>query len=375
LFGKKITLFKIAGFTVSIDLSWFLIFGLVTWSLATGVFPPRFGNLPKYIYWIMGISGAFGLFLSVVLHELMHSLIARRYGVPMKGITLFIFGGVAEMEDEPPSPNAEFTMAIAGPITSGIIALISFGISMAIKGTSIPVSVYGVFRYLAFINLALAAFNLVPAFPLDGGRVLRSAIWKSSKNLKRSTLITSRIGMGFGFLLIGFGLLTFILRNFVGGMWWFLIGLFLINAARSSYRQLLFRRVLEGEKVSRFMNTDTVTVPPHISLYELVEGYIYKFHYKMFPVVENGKLTGCISTKQLNDIPKSEWKDHTVEEIANHCSEDNSVSPDTDAVKVLGKMHRTGMSRIMVVEGGRLLGVVSLKDLLKFISIRIELEE
>ena len=189
--------------------------------------------------------------------------------------------------------------------------------------------------YLAFINLALAAFNLIPAFPLDGGRVLRSAIWKSNNDLKRSTLITSRIGTGFGFVLVGLGVATFLLRNFIGGMWWFLIGLFLINAARSSYRQLLIRKVLEGEKVSRFMNPEPVTVHPKVPLSVLIEDYIYKFHYKMFPVVENGKLVGCITTKHLKDIPRSEWNEHAAGEIAIHCKDENSVSPDADAVKVL----------------------------------------
>jgi Zn-dependent protease/predicted transcriptional regulator len=375
MFGRKITIFKIAGFKVSIDLSWLLIFALVTWTLATGLFPKRVGGLPATTYWIMGVAGALGLFASVVLHELTHSLIARRFGLAMRGITLFIFGGVAEMEEEPPTPKAEFSMAIAGPIASGVLALIFLGIGELTKGAQAHVSVYGVFRYLAFINLALAGFNLIPAFPLDGGRVLRSAIWKSSNNLRKSTLTASRIGTGFGYLLVGLGVVTFLLRNFVGGMWWFLIGIFLINAARSSYRQLIIRKVLEGERVSRFMNAEPVTVSPHLPLSELVENYFLKFHYKMFPVVEDGKLVGCITIKKLKDIPRSEWGQHTAGEMAIHCRDENSVGPDTDAVKVLGLMHRSGMSRLMVVEGEKLLGIITLKDLLSFISTRIELEK
>jgi Zn-dependent protease/predicted transcriptional regulator len=375
MFGKKITIFKIFGFTVSIDLSWFLIFILITWSLATGVFPSQFSSLSKMAHWIMGVSAALGLFLSVVLHELMHSLIARRYGQPMKGITLFIFGGVAEMEEEPPNPKAEFSMAVAGPITSVFIALIFFGLSVLVKNTGVPVAIYGILRYLFFINGALAAFNLVPAFPLDGGRILRSAIWKSKKNLKRATRITSRIGIGFGFLLIALGVVTFLFGGFIGGMWWFLVGLFLINAARSSYQQLLIRRALEGEKVSRFMRTDTITVTPEITIHELVENYVYKYHFKLFPVVKNGKLIGCITTKQIKQVERSEWETRRAKDLAENCTEINSVHPDTDAIKVLGQMSRNNMSRLMVVEDDTLLGIISLKDMLKFISLRVELEQ
>jgi len=373
MFGRKIDLFKIFGFRVSIDLSWFLIFVLIVWSLAMNVFPSYFSGLSKITYWIMGFAGAFGLFFSVILHELSHSLIAKRHGLPMTGITLFIFGGVAEMQDEPPSPRAEFYMAAAGPLTSIVIALIFLGLSFVIKDTIKPV--YGVFRYLALINGALAAFNLIPAFPLDGGRILRSAIWKSKNNLKKATYISSRIGLVFGVVISGLGFVTFLFGNFVGGVWWFLIGMFLINAARMSYQQLLMRRALEGEKISRFMERETVTVPSYTTFQDLVENFFYKFHYKMFPVVDDGKLLGCINTKQLKSVPREEWETRTVGELCYKCTGENTVSPDADAMKVLSIMNRTGISRLMVVKDSKLIGIITLKDLLKFISLRVELEE
>lgn len=375
MFGKKIVLFKILGFTVSLDLSWFLIFVLVAWSLAMSLFPAYFGDLSTLTYWLMGIAGALGLFLSVVFHELTHSLVARRFGLPMRGITLFVFGGVAEMQDEPPSPKAEFVMAVAGPLSSGALALFFFGASSLMEN-GVPASVYGVARYLAFINGALALFNLLPAFPLDGGRMLRSALWRWKKSLKTATYIASRIGLAFGAGIIALGVVSFLFfGNFVGGMWWFLIGMFLIHAARSSYQHLILRKALEGERVSRFMKSDPVTVPPNLSVQQLVEDYFYKYHFKLFPVVEKGRLVGCVSTKQLKNIPRNEWKERPIGDIIDQCSDENSVSPDTDAVKVLGTMNRKGVSRLMVTDDGELQGIISLKDMLKFISLRVELEE
>jgi Zn-dependent protease len=372
---KRITLFKLFGFTVKLDLSWFFIIILIVWSLATGFFPSSYRGLQPGTYWLMGIAGAIGIFLSIILHELSHSLVARRYGLIIKGITLFIFGGVAEMKGEPPSPRAEFSMAAAGPVTSIVLGAFFLGLGQIIKGSGSVLPFYGTLRYLGLLNSALGAFNLIPAFPLDGGRVLRSSIWKSTGNLKSATRITSRIGSGFGFFLIGFGVFNLLRGNFIGGMWWFLIGLFLSNAARSSYQQMLLKRALQGEKVKRFMETNPVTVPKSLSIQELVNEFIYKYHYKMFPVVANGNLMGCVSTRKLHEIPRKEWNEHRVEELLVHCSQDNTVTPETSAIEVLGMMKQSGMSRLMVVDKGKLVGIITLKDMLEFISLKIELEE
>ena len=374
MFGKRITLFKLLGFEVRLDLSWLIIAVLVTWSLARSVFPAYFENLSVLTYWWMGIVGALGLFLSVIVHEFAHSLVARRFGLHMKGITLFIFGGVAEMADEPPSAKTEFFMAIAGPVTSVFLGLVLFGVTAFGGWTGWSKPVLGVLSYLWSINLVLAAFNLLPAFPLDGGRVLRAALWGWTKRLRRATRIASLIGSGFGILLIGVGVFNIIRGDFVGGIWWFLIGMFVRSASQGSYQQLLVRQVLAGEPVRRFMVTDPVTVPYYISVEQLVEDYIYKYHFKMYPVLQEDKLVGCISTREVKEIPRNEWNQHTVKEISKSCTGENTVPPGTDAMVALALMNRTRNSRLMVVEDGRLLGIIALKDLLRFLSLKLDLE-
>jgi Zn-dependent protease len=375
MFGKNIRLFNLLGFEVKVDLSWIIIAILIAWSLSTGLFPFRYRDLSQQTYWIMGIVGALGLFLSIIVHEFSHSVVARRFGIPMKGITLFIFGGVAEMGEEPPSPKAEFFMAIAGPLSSIAIALIFYGISAA-GGESISQPLGGIIRYLAWINAVLAGFNLIPAFPLDGGRVLRSILWHVQGSIRKATRISSSIGSGFGIFLIIMGVFHFITGNVIGGMWWFLIGMFVKSAADASYRQLVTRRALEGEPLSRFMKKDPVVVSPSIPVDRFVEDYIYKYHYKMFPIVEDGdRLVGCVSTQQVKALNREDWKDKKVSEIAQQCSIENTIRPDADAVEALSTMHRTGSSRLMVVSRDKLVGVIALKDMMQWLSLKMDLEE
>ncbi len=374
MFGKGFELFKLFGFSVKIDLSWLFIAVLVTWTLASGVFPTSFPGLRSETYWAMAAAGMLGLFLSIVLHELSHSLVARRHGMQMKGITLFIFGGVAEMSDEPPSAKAEFWMAIAGPIASVVIALVCFGVYRVGTLLDWPAPVNGVFAELAWINAILVAFNLVPAFPLDGGRVLRALIWQWKGSIRRATQITSQFGVAFGITLIVLGVLAIVSDNFVAGMWYVLIGLFLRGAAQMSYQQLLIRRALEGESIGRFMTTEPVTVAPELPIARLVEDYIYHYHYKMFPVVENGKVLGCVTTRHVRDVPRDQWPARTVKDIVESCSPANTISPTTDAMKALAQLTRAQASRAMVVDDGKLVGMLSLKDMMQFLSTKIELE-
>jgi Zn-dependent protease/predicted transcriptional regulator len=376
MFGKRIKLFTILGFEVRIDLSWIIIAVLVTWTLAAGVFPHYYKNLSKATYWWMGAAGAVGLFISVILHELSHSLISRKRGLPIKGITLFIFGGVAEMREEPESAKTEFLMSVAGPISSILIGFGFYGVYTAGRLNSWPIPVNGVFSYLAMINFILAGFNLLPAYPLDGGRILRSALWRWKGNIRWATRVASYIGSGFGIGLIVFGVFNFIGGNLIGGIWMFLIGLFLRSASQMSYQQLIMRKALEGEPVRRFMKTNPVTVNPSISIQELVEDYIYQYHHKMFPVVrDSDKLVGCVTTKQIKETPREEWGQRKVADVAMQCSDGNTIEPDTDAMKAISTMNRMGASRLMVVEGGRLIGIIALKDMLKLLSLRVELEE
>ncbi len=376
MFGRRIKLFTLLGFEVRIDLSWLIIAGLVTWSLAAGLFPYLYPGLEHATYWYMGGAGAVGLFAAVIFHEFCHSIVARAYGMSMKGITLFIFGGVAEMGDEPPTAKVEFLMAAAGPLSSIFLAGVFYGIYLGGLSAHWPVPVIGVIRYLAWINALLAGFNLLPAFPLDGGRILRSILWGIKKNLRWATRVSSAIGSGFGVLLIIGGIWQFFQGNLIGGIWWFLIGMFLRGAAQMSYQQLMVRRALEGEPIRRFMNPHPVTVPPSISLANLVEEYIYKYHYKMFPVMDGDKLEGCISTKEVKAVPREKWDGTTVAELATKCSPENTIAADADAIKALARMNQTGISRLLVVDQtGHLKGVVTLKDLLEFLSLKVELEE
>jgi Zn-dependent protease/predicted transcriptional regulator len=373
LFGRKITLFSLFGFKVSVDLSWIIIAVLVTWSLAEGVFPRYLQGLSVGTYWWMGAVGAAGLFASIVVHELFHSLVARRFGLPMKGITLFLFGGVAEMEDEPPSAKSEFFMSIAGPITSIVVGLIFLSAYWLGNTAGWSKPAIGIVFYLGAINLILAVFNLVPAFPLDGGRVLRSALWYWKGSLRWATRVASQIGGAFGIILIVLGVIYFIRGAFLGGVWWALIGLFIRRASQMSYQRVLIRKALEGETVERFMKRDPVTVSPDISINDLVEDYVYKHHFKMYPVTKDGDLLGCITTKEIKDIPRDKWKETRVSDVAQGCLPENSIRPDTDATKALSLMGMSGRTRLMVTDGTHLLGLITLKDLLRFLTVKMDL--
>lgn len=374
MFTKRITLFTLLGFEVRVDLSWILLAILITWTLAAGVFPAYYPDLPRATYWAMGVIGALGLFFSIIFHEMSHSLVARHYGLPMGGITLFLFGGVAEMTDEPESPRIEFMMAIAGPIASIVLGLAFYAIEAGATVLGAPPSVVGVFFYLGLINIVLAVFNMVPAFPLDGGRVLRAILWHWKGDLRQATRTASNFGSGFGILLIVLGLLNIIQGNFVGGMWWFLIGLFVRGAAAMSYQQVLINQGFEGVPVRRIMNSDPVAVPPGISVAELVDDYFYRYHYKTYPVAQDGKLLGYVATRNVKEVPRERWSFVTVGSIMSKLTDENTVSPNMDALKAMRLMNQTGNSRLLVAEGNQLLGIVSLKDMTNFLFLKMELE-
>lgn len=374
MFGRSITLFRLFGFRVRADASWLIVAALVTWSLAVGVFPNFAPNLAPTRYWLMGIAGTIILFLSIVTHEFAHALVARQFGIPMKGITLFIFGGVAEMDDEPPSPKAELFMAIAGPIASVVIAIGFLILAFIGEILRFPREILAVFWYLGMINVMLVIFNMIPAFPLDGGRVVRSLLWMWKGELRPATRIASKLGSFFGLLLIVLGIASVFMNNLIGGIWWFLIGMFLRNAASMSYKNVIVREMLHGEPVTRVMKTEPVTVSRVIPVSELVESYVYRYHHKMFPVVDDGRLIGCVTTKGIKELDRSEWSRQTVGSIAQPCDESNTVPPDMDALDALTLMGRSGVSRVMVVENGQLLGILTLKDLMNLLQRKLELE-
>jgi Zn-dependent protease/predicted transcriptional regulator len=374
MFGKSVTLFRLFGFEVRVDWSWLILALLIVWTLARGYFPAAHPGFAPAIYWWMGVAGALGLFISIVLHELSHSLVARRHNLPIRGITLFIFGGVAHMEDEPADARTELLMAIAGPIASVVLAVVFYALTVGAAAGGIAAPVVTTLSWLAMINLILAAFNLIPAFPLDGGRVLRALLWRWKGDMRRATRTAARVGEGFGILLIVLGAVAVLTGNFITGMWWFLIGMFLRSAAQSSYYQVLVRRALEGEPVRRFMTTTPVIVPPDTSLRHLVEDYIYRYHHELFPVASNGHLEGCVGVAQVKQVPNAEWDRRTVGDVTVPCTPHNTVSPDADAVAALAQMRREKTSRLLVAQDGQVVGIVALKDLLGFLSAKLDLE-
>jgi Zn-dependent protease/predicted transcriptional regulator len=375
MFGKAITLVRLFGFEVKIDLSWLILGLLIAWTLAQGFFPNSYRGLEPAVYWAMGIAAAIGLLISIVFHELWHSLIARRFGLTMRGITLFIFGGVAEMTEEPPSPRAEFFMAAAGPVSSIVLGVALVGVSMFARSNGWPRPFIGVSSYLGFLNLMLAGFNLVPAFPLDGGRVLRAVLWGWKNNLRWATRVASSIGSAFGLVLVFIGAIQFVFGNVVGGIWLFLIGMFLRGASRSALAQLTIQRALQGERVRKYMKDNPVTVSPDISIQEFVEDYIFRYHFKMFPVVDRGRLAGCVTLNQVKEIPRTEWHQHLVSELSTACSTENTISADDQVLSALSLMSRTNASRLIVLDGERLVGVITLKDIMKLLSLKADLEE
>ena len=370
MFNNNITLFNIFGFEIRINISWIIIAFLITWSLSTGFFPFYYQGFSPTQYWIMGIIGALGLFASILFHELWHSIVARHYGLPVSRITLFLFGGVSEMIEEPKTPKIEFLMAIAGPISSMILGFLFYGLAWAGGGIGLGQLVIGIISYLAAINWIVAGFNMLPAFPLDGGRVLRSALWKYKGDLRWATNIAATAGSFFGILLMVYGILNLFGHNPLGGMWYFVIGLFLKSAAQMTYQQVLIKQTLKGETVSSLMRADPVTVSPEISTKDLVEHYIYRHHFKMYPVVKNGNLIGCVHMNSIKKVDRTSWEERSTIE----CSEENMVSPQKDVTDAMTIMNKTGNSRLMVVEDGKLHGILAQKDIMRYLSTRMELE-
>lgn len=373
---RQFRLFTLFGFEVRLDLSWLLLALLISWSLGAGMFPADYPGLPSRVYAWMGVAGALGVFFSIVFHEFSHSMVARHYGMPIKGITLFIFGGVAEMEEEPPGPKSEFLMAIAGPLASFLLAFIFARIEAIALLRGWPTPIVGVSSALAYINMVVAIFNLVPAFPLDGGRMLRAALWYFRKDMNSATRIASQMGSGFGFALMLLGVIAFVQGNIVGGMWWFLIGIFLRGAATASYQRLMLHDMLHQRPVSNFMRREPVTVSPSVTVRNWVEDYVYRHHFKMFPVIEGSELLGAVTIDDIRDIPKEDWDRVTVREVMQPSTDDNTIAANMETEKLLASMMRPGrQKRYMVVDGSKLVGVIALKDVLELVALKMEIEQ
>jgi Zn-dependent protease/CBS domain-containing protein len=374
-------LFRLLGIPIFIHPSWLIVLALLTLSLAGGypdmlqeAFPGEAPRVPWYASWAMGLITAAAFFTCILLHELGHALVARARGVPIRGITLFLFGGVAEIEDEPPSPGTEFLMAVAGPAVSACLVAVLGVLALVGSAAGWPHPVVLVLGCLAALNSVVLVFNLVPAFPLDGGRVLRALLWAVTGSLRRSTYWASAAGQAFSWLLVGWGLIQLFTGDWLGGIWIAVIGLFLNAAARGAYEQLLVRQALQGEPIRRFMNPEPIAVAPSLDLRTWVNDYVYRYHRKAFPVVSGGRLEGVITTGSLAQVPRAEWPEHTVGEVMGRELRAVTVAPDADALEALARMRQTGSSRLLVAEGDRLVGTLTLRDLLQFLGLKIELD-
>jgi Zn-dependent protease/CBS domain-containing protein len=374
MFGRRFNFLTVAGIKIGIEFSWILIAILLTWSLAAGYFPYYYPSLPLATYWVMGIVGMLGLFVCIVLHELGHAMVAKHYKLPISQITLFIFGGVAEIKKEPKEPKVEFLMAIAGPIVSVVLSGGLYLLTLLGQQSSWPVPVTAVTGYLALINIILAIFNLIPAFPLDGGRILRSILWWIKKDSAWATKVASRMGSGFGIILIFLGIFSLITGNFISGVWFVILGLFLQRAAAMSRSQHYITHELHGEKVQKFMTKNPISVPPDISIQEFVDQYVYQSYHHLYPVTKNETLVGYISLKEVKLIPPENWKKVLVKEAMVPASEFKIASPETSALEALDLINQTEMPILLIVKGKQLVGILTAQDLFKLISIKLELE-
>lgn len=372
---KKLNLFKVLGFEISLDFSWFFILALVVWTLGAGYFPSVYPQLATATHWIMGVVAALLLFISVLVHELSHSVVARSRGLDISGIRLFIFGRVSEMTQEPESAGDEFKIAVVGPLTSLILAGLFYVITLLpIQQWSLPT--FAILRYLALLNLALGIFNLVPGFPLDGGRVLRAIIWGRTRDLRKATNAATTVGKGFAFLLIAFGAITAFSGSLLGGIWYIFIGMFLNMAAESGKQQTIMRQALTGVKVKDLMSEDVVHVDPGLSCQALVDDYILKYRFDMFPVMRNdGVLVGLVSLDDVKKLPRDEWSSSPVQQVMEPVREDLILHPEEEAVDCLSRMvtsHEQG--RMPVVDDQNdLVGVVTRRDIMNLLRIKTDL--
>jgi len=364
-------LFRIAGIQVRVDPSWFLIFLLIWWSLSAGYFPHTQPDAGVAQSWAAGLLAALLFFLSLLLHELSHSIVARRSGHEVRSITLFLFGGAAEMTSEPEDPGTELRIAIAGPLASFALALTFWGAGRLLPETT-PALLLGVTRYLAWINFALGTFNLLPGFPLDGGRILRAVIWWRTGSLRRASRVATQAGKGLGLGLALLGGIQIFSGALLGGIWLVLIGLFARGLAESSYQSLMLRELLGQVSVEDVMVREPVTVPPDLTLDRLVDDYILGRGYRGFPVVESGRTVGLISVDRLRAVPPETRAQQRVRDHLERADEEHSVTPETPLLEALAKMGRLGSQRLLVLRPGspELVGLLTRSGLARFVELR-----
>lgn len=361
---------RIAGIEIGIHYTWLLAFILITWSLAQGIFPQYYPGWDLATYWVTGILAALFLFLSVLVHELAHSLVAIARGLSVQGITLFIFGGVSNIKGEPERPSVEFVMAIVGPLASLVLAGIFWGLRQAVGQQVSPLA--AILWYLALVNALLAGFNLIPGFPLDGGRVLRSIIWGATGSLTKATNIAATVGRVFGWALIAFGVFQLITGNFLGGIWIAFIGWFLSSAANASRREVRARERLSGVRVKEVMNPSLECISPQISVGDVVRDIFLQRGRRAVPVCQDDKLVGIVTLTDIKELPQSKWEYTSVGEIMTR-SPLHTVDTDDGLNSALKLLAEHSLNQVPVLSEGRLVGLLSRADVIRYLQLSQEL--
>jgi Zn-dependent protease/predicted transcriptional regulator len=383
---------KLFGINIFIDWSWLLIFLLVTWNLAGAVFPNLHPEWSLTTNIVLGVVASLLFFMSILLHELAHSLVARARELPVRRITLFFFGGVSNIEREPPSPSSEFLIAVVGPITSlllgaGFIWL--GGMSVPNMGETVenPMQVLAglgplatMLLWLGPINILIGLFNLLPAFPLDGGRILRSIMWSMMDNFRRATRWATAIGQGFGWLMILAGLamvfgatLPVLGTGILNGIWFAFIGWFLINAASQSYRQVVIEDMLEGVPITRLIREPAPAIPPEMPISTLVYDHVMQGEERAYPVMDGDHLLGMVYVENIRDVDRSNWDSTTAKDIMVPQGELEVVSPREDAMDAFQKLIKQEKRQIPVVQNGELVGMLRRTDFLRWLQVHSEM--
>jgi Zn-dependent protease/predicted transcriptional regulator len=372
--GSGINLFKIAGIQINIDMSWFIIFLLVLWSLSAGYFPRQFPDQSAQVYWGAGLVATILFFFSVLFHEMSHSLMAQRCGIEISEIKLFIFGGVSRLSEEAKNPVNEFKIAVVGPLSSFVLAIFFWFCQNLLGGLQLPL-LQAITGYLVWINIALGIFNLLPGFPLDGGRILRAVLWHTTGSLSRATKWASDVGKGLAIALMVLGAIQIFTGMLIGGIWLIFIGMFLRGVAEGGYQEVLMRQSLEDAQVREVMIEDVVNVQPDLTIRELVTDYFLRYGFKGFPVMDSGKITGVISLAEVKNIDRGHESTTRVADIMQHLNDSIIISPDMSLIVAMHKMASENTARLLVMENDQFLGMITKTGLLRFLEIRNIVEE
>ncbi len=361
---STISLGRILGIPIGVDYSWFLVFALLTWSLATSYYPAEFANWPVAQYWVVAAATVILMFASVLLHELGHAVVAMRYKIPVRSIRLFIFGGVAQIGSEPPNALAEFWIAIAGPITSFGLALF-FRLLQLLIGASTPAMALA--EYLAYINGTLALFNLIPGFPLDGGRVFRAILWGSTHSLRKATLIAASLGRWIAYLFIILGVWQMFSGNFGNGLWIAFIGWFLESAASSQIQQQTIQDLLTGHHVVDAMRRDYASVGPDTTLEQLVNDHILGSGRRSLVIEKNNKVMGLLTVHDIKKVERAEWPNTTAGQVMIPIEQMKRIAPSAELVEALGEMDRDGVSQLPVMNNDQMQGMLGRDDVISLL--------